>query len=298
MRNYSRVSPQFWTGATGRALREAGRDAQVVALYLVTCPSATMSGLFYLPLPTLQHEVGITRARALAALTVLEREGFARYDFEREVVFVPEMARFQVGENLVPGDKRSKGLVRELGAVSAPKFVLAFYEKYRTSFFLPEKGPWEGLARPSEGASKALRSQEQEQEHEQEHLHAQEREQEKEGEPEGEKTSSSGRGHDSKHPSDGRSAEGHGRDSADPGETSSSGRGRDESHPGDRRSADATRLPTAAPSAAQQMTKTKTTKTTKATRAPNETSVERTARLKREKKAQLAEAAYDDDVPF
>src|SRR6266496_3257993 len=108
MRSYSCVTPQFWTGATGRALRQAGRDAQVIALYLVTCPSASMTGVFYLPLPTLCHEVGIAPAKARKALAALERENFAQYDAESEVAWVPEMARFQVGERLEPGDKRIK----------------------------------------------------------------------------------------------------------------------------------------------------------------------------------------------
>jgi hypothetical protein len=167
VRAYSRVAPQFWIGATGRALRKAGRDAQVVALYLVTCPSATMSGVFPLELPTLCHQVRITKKKARAALAVLERENFAFYDAENEAVWIPEMARFQVGEQLEPDDKRIKGLVRQLEAVSAPRFAPAFYEKYRRAFHLPEKGPWEPLRSPSDGPpkerKKALRSQAQEQ---------------------------------------------------------------------------------------------------------------------------------------
>lgn len=187
LRDYAKVAPQFWTGETGRYLREAGRDAQVVALYLITGPNANMIGLYYLALPTLCHEVGISRQGALKALRRpsegppkgLQRGsegGFARYDEVTETVWVPEMARFQIGESLKPKDNRIVGIVREAEAVRNSPFIIDFYEKYRESFHLPEEGPWEGLRRPLEGPSEALRSQEQEQEQDQEQDQEQEHE--------------------------------------------------------------------------------------------------------------------------
>jgi hypothetical protein len=294
VRNYSRVSPQFWTGNTGRALRKAGRDAQIVALYLVSCPSATMCGLFYLPLPTLQHEVGISHARALAALAVLAREGFAHYDSAREVVYVPEMARFQVGESLKPSDNKSTAIARQLSAVSAPEFVRAFYVRYREVFDLPDDGPWKvardsegtskGHARDSEVTSESLRSQDQDQDQDQD---------QEQGASSGSKLREQAQAHAQEKEHEGKPVP--------PSE-----RGRDTKQPGDWRSADATRLATATPSP-RALQNAKTTKT-KATRAAKEeTSGERTARLRREAKKKLraeaktpepTEAVYDDDVPF
>ena len=57
-REYSIVKHTFWTGETGRKLREQGTDSLVVALYLTTCQSASMIGLYYLPIPLLCHETG------------------------------------------------------------------------------------------------------------------------------------------------------------------------------------------------------------------------------------------------
>jgi hypothetical protein len=98
-----------------------------------------MTGIYYLPLPTLCYEVGITRKRARAALEVLAREGFAEYDEETSVVWVPEMARCQVGNDPKPDDKRIKGFLRELAAVPHPVFVGKFIEKYRKPFQLDEE---------------------------------------------------------------------------------------------------------------------------------------------------------------
>jgi hypothetical protein len=173
MRSYARVAPQFWTGATGRALRAAGRDAQVVALYLISCPAGLMTGVFYLPLPSLCHEVGISTKKARAALKRIKRARFALYDEASETVWVPEMARFQVGATLDATDKRIKGFVRELEGVRGSPFVQEFYEKYRIAFHLPSEGPWKGYRSPSGGPSKAPRSHA--------HAHAQAQEHAREG---------------------------------------------------------------------------------------------------------------------
>lgn len=59
MREYCRVSPRFWFQGSGKRLRD-DPEAQIVALYLLTCPTSTMLGLYYLPMPTLAHDLGMT----------------------------------------------------------------------------------------------------------------------------------------------------------------------------------------------------------------------------------------------
>ena len=59
MREYSKVSPQFWFGQTGKALRKKGPEALVVGMYLMTAPNANMLGLYYLPIVTIAHETGL-----------------------------------------------------------------------------------------------------------------------------------------------------------------------------------------------------------------------------------------------
>ena len=98
MRDYARVSPAFWTGDTGRALRKAGTDAQLMALYVLTCPSANMIGLYYLPLPTIAFETGMSIKGASKALERLSCAGFAYFDFSDSLIWVPQMARYQIGD--------------------------------------------------------------------------------------------------------------------------------------------------------------------------------------------------------
>ena len=53
---------------TGRQLRAAGPDGMFVALYLLTNNHANMIGLYYLPLPYLVHESGLSLERASKGL--------------------------------------------------------------------------------------------------------------------------------------------------------------------------------------------------------------------------------------
>ena len=77
MRDYAKVAPQFWIGETGRELRTMGPETQVLALYLITSPHANMLGLYYLPLPLMAHETGLSAQGTLKALARLSEAGFA-----------------------------------------------------------------------------------------------------------------------------------------------------------------------------------------------------------------------------
>lgn len=158
MRAYGKLAPQFWTGETGKTIRAAGPQVQVIALYLVTSPSATMLGLYYLPLPTLCHEVGCSRQAAQKALGVLSRADFARYDERTEFVWVPNMARFQIGENLKPGDKRIAGIIKAIEGLKHTPFFEDFLIRYQRIFQLdgadPTDAPSMPLRSPSEAKSR------------------------------------------------------------------------------------------------------------------------------------------------
>jgi hypothetical protein len=151
MRDHARISPRFWIGSTGRAIRNGGHELQVVAFYLMTAPSSNMIGLYYLPIPMISHDTGVTLEGASKALQSLSEAGFAHYDRASETVWVVEMATWQTAPELLPTDNRVKGVVSQLEP----------YKRYRVAYHLPELSP-------SEGASKPLRSKEKEKEKEKE----------------------------------------------------------------------------------------------------------------------------------
>lgn len=181
MRDYAKVAPHFWIGATGKRIRSYGPEAQVVALYLVSSPHANMIGLYHMPLAYLSADTGLPIEGATKALECLIEAGFCGYDKGAEVVWVYEMARYQIGEQLKPGDKQCLGTQNTYNAVPGNSFLSAFYEKYRTAFNLSTcRSSVGGIEGPSHGSSQAptkpLRSQEQEQEREQEQEQDQEQE--------------------------------------------------------------------------------------------------------------------------
>lgn len=164
MRGHAVVAPQFWTGKTGKFLRQHP-DAQRLAFYLITCPSSNMIGLYYLPLPTLCHELGMTLQGASKALQRVFEGEFAAYDEASETVFVYEMAKFQIGDELNAKDNRVKAVEKLAESYRKSCYFNDFLDRYKDIFNLglePNGTPHK------QAPSKPLRSQEQEQEQEQE----------------------------------------------------------------------------------------------------------------------------------
>lgn len=163
MRHYSVVYPQFWTGRTGRTIRElaktstTGKDVQRVALYLMTSPHANMIGLYFLPILYLCEEVGIDKPDAYSTLAELRRLDFSFYDETSEHVWVKEMARFQIGPALNQRDCKLPAINRMYQNLPANPWLGPFFDRYSSAYHLTDKressqggpeGPPEGASRP------------------------------------------------------------------------------------------------------------------------------------------------------
>lgn len=164
MRDYGKISPQFWVGKTGKAIKAGGPESVVVAMYLMSSPHSNMIGMYYLPMIYLAHETGLGIEGASKGLARALEAGFCSYDEASEVVWVHEMARYQIADELAANDNRVKGIQREIDSVPENPFVSAFYDKYSAAFKLKKQAE---NASPLEAPRKPLGSQEQEQEQEQ-----------------------------------------------------------------------------------------------------------------------------------
>lgn len=173
MRDYAKVAPTFWTGRTGRQLR-SNPEAQIVAMYLMTCPHANMIGVFHCPLIYISHETGLPLEGASKGLQSLIEAGFCSFEADIELVWVHEMARFQAGDSLKANDNRVTGIRKAFESIPQSLIRQGFHRRYREAFHLPEEVFEQ---RPFEAPSKPLRSQEQEQEQKQEQEQEQEQEQ-------------------------------------------------------------------------------------------------------------------------
>jgi hypothetical protein len=159
MREYARISPRFWMGQTGRSIREKGANAQLLALYLLTSPHSNMIGLYWCPAAYMSHETGLSSDGALKALRSLVEIGFCEYDEASEVVWVVEMAKYQVGERLSEKDKQAKGVQNTYDDLPKNPYLQPFFERYGEAFCMSQ-------ARTFEGPSRGLGSKETEQEKE------------------------------------------------------------------------------------------------------------------------------------
>lgn len=163
MRDYGKVSPQFWIGRTGKALR-GNPEAQLLALYLMTSPHANMIGVYHCPIAYMAHETGLTIEGASKALQSLIEADFCTFDGVDEYVFVHQFALHQVGESLAPSDKRCKGVENELAKVPKNQCWQAFRARYAVPYNLPAPAQ---NASPIEAPSEGLGSQKQKQKQEQ-----------------------------------------------------------------------------------------------------------------------------------
>ena len=160
MRDYAKVVPKFWTGDTCKALRKKGPEGLIVALYLMSAPGSNMLGLYYQPILFMAHETGLGLEGVHKGLADCIASGFCSYDEESEMVWVFEMAKYQIAEVLKGSDNRCVGIQRDYESIAANPFLGPFFDRYQAAFHLTyRRGP--------EGGNKPLPSQEQEQEQEQ-----------------------------------------------------------------------------------------------------------------------------------
>jgi hypothetical protein len=158
MREFSKLYSQFWIGRTGKQIRRFGLECQIVALYLLSAPTANPLGLYYLPKQAIAHETGLDLEVVQASLQSLAGIGFCAYDELAETVFVFNMARYQIGGSLKLNDGRVTWVKRLIEQMADSPFYPRFYELYGEPFQLIENGFAKPLGSPSEGPSKPLRS--------------------------------------------------------------------------------------------------------------------------------------------
>lgn len=158
MREYARVSPTFWTGDTGQAIRARGIEGSLMALYLMSAPLSNMLGLYYQPLLYAAHETGLGIEGASKGLIDCIDVGFCKYDERTQMVWVIEMAAWQIAEELKYLDKRCAGIQRDYLALPDNPFLGEWFDRYQHAFHLTKK---RGIEAPSKQGTGKEQAQEQ-----------------------------------------------------------------------------------------------------------------------------------------
>ncbi len=166
---YGVLFEEFWTGRTGREIRRrGGRDAQLLAAYLISNRHANMLGLYRLALEDVCHETGLRGSVVKKAFVALAAAEFARYDVAAEFVWVQNMFRFRLG--LKPGqalpakDKRALGANRLFHRLPNNPFSGEFFTATAGLLHLTltapasalKEGQQEDHASPFQGATEGL----------------------------------------------------------------------------------------------------------------------------------------------
>jgi hypothetical protein len=142
---YYHVSPRFW-----RQSAAWSEDARTLGMYLTTSPHRNMVALYYCPLAYMTADLGWDGERLQTALEEVVGAEFAHYDYEAQVVFVP-----QALEDDPPGaGKQTVGAVLVVGELPETPLLETFLRA--ATRVCP--GLVRALRSPIEAASKPHRS--------------------------------------------------------------------------------------------------------------------------------------------
>lgn len=151
MRDYATIAPQFWSGETGRELRKAGPNALLVAMYLLTTPHSNGLGLYHIPIMYMAHDINLGIDETKEALKSCINAGFCAYDYDADVVWVYNMARYQIGERLAPRDNRVTWVARLWAKLPKCTFLTDFKALYAEAYGMADSPSATG----GEGATEA-----------------------------------------------------------------------------------------------------------------------------------------------
>ncbi|WP_010597642.1 hypothetical protein [Rickettsiella massiliensis] len=129
MREFAKISVEFWTSPLGKQMRGYEAESKVLVFYLLTCRHTNMLGIYYLPLALASHETGIDLEGVRRSIEVLIKVGFCSYDEDSEYVWVHGTAASQLG-TLNKNDNRVKHVNRVFKDLPNLPFLSVFYEKY------------------------------------------------------------------------------------------------------------------------------------------------------------------------
>src|SRR5215213_3927614 len=150
MHDFRKITPAFWDGITGRELR-GQPEAQVIAMYVLTCRHATSIGVYHFPLAYIANDTGIPIEGASKGLQRICEVDLAMFDEALDLLWIKEMARFQIGEELKERDNRTAAVVKMFEAIPKSRIKMLFFDRYKDAFHLPEPMELKGLASPFKG---------------------------------------------------------------------------------------------------------------------------------------------------
>lgn len=134
--NHAKVFTRFWEEIADRRMKLLGSDSLIIFLYVQTCRYANLIGVYHLPLLYIANDTGLKEKKIQEVLQNLKQLSFCTYDYEREYIWVHEMALDQIAEKLNENDKQIKDINILFHSLPPLLFLDDFYQFYKERFFL------------------------------------------------------------------------------------------------------------------------------------------------------------------
>jgi hypothetical protein len=153
---YARTYVDFWTGNTGRQMRQFPAAVRELAHFLYSGPGVVSWGLFYKPIEQIAHDTGRQPKQIDDAMKTLAGLDFAYYDAPTEFVWVKQMAANQHRPlPLKSGDNRIKAVRRWYAGLSPNPFLGPYFDHYDVGLRLSDPLIFSGseVMRREEGAA-------------------------------------------------------------------------------------------------------------------------------------------------
>ncbi len=131
--SYRPVDERFWRDDKVRALDP---KSKLLFVYFITCPSAHYSGVYYIPVPTICFETGMSECDVRKGIDTLSTGYMIAYEYPTSEIFVSNMAKFQT-----MNEKQKKGIDLYLyKSVQSHRLIKMFCDKY-SDFGIPYRYP-------------------------------------------------------------------------------------------------------------------------------------------------------------
>ena len=127
---YAQVYEYEWRRKLKPLIEECGHESALLYLYLRSCGHRNMSGIYYLPITTIVHELMIDSDTVSFLLEKFQEKQLCFYDLQTEEVFVVDMLETQIGDELKASDKRSKMVMRHFFELDSSILREMFEERF------------------------------------------------------------------------------------------------------------------------------------------------------------------------
>jgi hypothetical protein len=124
---YARIDEGFWTDPKIRGLSLEGK---MIAAWLFTNPHRHFSGLYYLPIVLIPHEIGLSIGVSEKQLNILEELEFIKYSHKFSVVWVCNMLKHQSGDKRL-SPQQVVGIQKQLSSLHGCPLIKEFIIKYQ-----------------------------------------------------------------------------------------------------------------------------------------------------------------------